>query len=87
MSWISELDKYGYNFLIDELVWHIEQGRIPLSVLLINDSERSGYEFSFPELEPVFLKVNPEALQESWVEAKEIVSKFGQLEGMCFVHS
>ena len=87
MSWISELDKYGYNFLIDELVWHIEQGRIPLSVLFINDSECSGYEFSFSELGPMFLKVNPEVLQETWVEAKEIVSKVGQLEGMRFVHS
>ena len=87
MSWISELDKYGYNFLIDELVWHVEQGRIPLSVQLIDDSEHSGYEFSFLELEPMFLKVNPEALQESWIEAKEIVSKFTQLEGMRFVHS
>ena len=58
MSWISELDKYGYNFLIDELVWHVEQGRIPLSVQLIDDSEHSGYEFSFLELEPMFLKVN-----------------------------
>ena len=87
MSWISELDKYGYNFLIDELVWHIEQGRIPVSVLLIDDPERSGYEFSFSEVEPMFLKVTPEALQESWIEAKEIVSKFAQLEGLRFAHS
>lgn len=87
MNWITELDKHGYNFLIDELVWHIEQGRTPLAVSFINEPERSGYEFSFSGSEPMFLKVNAEALQESWNEAKEIVSNFNQLEGMRFVHS
>ena len=87
MSWISKLDEYGHNHLIDELVWHLEQGRTPESVKLVNNSELSGYEFSFSELEPMFLKVNPEAIQSSWQEAKEIVSKFNQLQGMRFVHS
>ena len=87
MSWISELDKYGHNFLIDELVWHIEQERMPLSVRLVKNLEQSGYEFSFSESEPMFLTVNTEALQDNWVEAKEIVSKFSQLEGINFVHS
>ena len=87
MNWIAELDKHGYNHLIDELVWHLEQGRTPLAVILVNDPERSGYDFSFSESELMFLKVNPEALQENWNEAKEIVSNFEQLEGMRFVHS
>jgi len=35
----------------------------------------------------MFLKVNPDALQNSWEEAKEIAGKFSQLEDMRFVHS
>ena len=87
MSWIDELDKHGYNFLIDELVWHIEQGRTPLSVSIAQKEEQAGYEFLFSESEPMFLKVNPEKLKEHWLEAKKIASKFSQLEGMHFVHS
>ena len=54
---------------------------------LVKDSERVGYEFSFSESQPMFLKVNPDALQNSWEEAKEIAGKFRQLEDMRFVHS
>ena len=85
MNWINELDKYGYNILIDELVWHIEKGRNPLSVKLVRSSKQSGYEFLFSKAEPSFLNVNPEAIEENWFEAKEIVDKFTQLEGMSFV--
>lgn len=87
MTWISNLDKYGHNHLIDELVWHIEQGRSPVSVKLVKNSEQSGYEFSFSESEPMFLNINPEAIGDSWQEAQEIVSKFKQLQGLSFVHN
>ena len=84
MSWITELDKYGHNFLIDELVWHLELGKTPTAVIFVNDSECSGYEFTFSEFEPMFLKVSFEAFHDNWIQAKEIVRKFYQLEGMCF---
>ncbi|MGY9106075.1 MAG: hypothetical protein ACKVG0_06020 [Alphaproteobacteria bacterium] len=87
VNWVSELDEHGYNFLIDELVWHIEQGRMPVSVGIAQKAEELGYEFRFSESEPMFLRVNPEMLQEHWAEAIEIVRKFSQLEGMRFVHS
>ncbi|WP_334078474.1 hypothetical protein [Microbulbifer sp. M83] len=87
MSWISGLDSYGYNFLIDELVWHLEKGREPVSVLLSKGESKSGYEFHFSNSETAFLEVNSEMIEEHWLEAKEIVESFSQLRGLRFVHS
>lgn len=87
MNWIEELDKHGHNFLIDELVWHIEEGRNPVSVCLISQASKSGFEFHFSNGEPSFLKVNPAALEASWTEAKRIVGFFSQLENLRFESS
>ena len=40
MNWINELDKHGYNFLVDELVWHLEQGRTPIAIAKLSEHEK-----------------------------------------------
>ena len=51
MTWIDELDKYGENVLIDELVFHLENGREIISVAKIDDSVAGpGYMFIICEI-------------------------------------
>ncbi len=47
MDWIEELDKNGYNILIDELVWHLEQGRTPTAIVKCSKNNTYGFEFYF----------------------------------------
>jgi hypothetical protein len=84
---ISEIDKYSYHFLIDELVWHLDAATPPLYLALVKDEEQTDFQFSSSELESVFLKVNSEALYAGWVDAKAIVSQFSERKGMHFLHS
>ena len=87
MSWIEELDKHGHNILIDELVWHLEEGRKPVSVSIISDESGPGYEFKFSDGGASFLKVNPAAIHASWSEAKRIAGLFSQLQELRFENS
>ena len=87
MDWIEELDKHGHNFLIDELVWHIEQGRIPVEVAKCTKDNTVGYEFRFEKDKPMFLKVVPDMIDDHWKEALEITSEFPQLESIRYVVS
>ena len=87
MNWINELDKHGYNFLVDELVWHLEQGRIPIAIAKVSGHDAVGYEFRFENEKPHFLKVSPEMLDKHWVEAQQIMSEFVQLQGVEYVAS
>lgn len=87
MDWIKELDKHGYNFLIDELVWHLEQGRNPNEVAKCTKHNIVGYEFRFEHEKPSFLKVVPEQLHQYWEEAQEITCQFSQLGNLKYVVS
>ena len=85
MDWINELDKYGYNFLIDELVWHLEQGKIPTDIIKREKDGLSGCEFLFENEQPRFLQVIPELLDEHWKEAQKITASFPQIASIKYV--
>lgn len=87
MSWIEELDKYGQNFLIDELVWHLEKGRMPVSILMECSTGRTGIVFHFESAEPAFLSVPERMLHGHWREAQEILSEFGELRYLRYMSS
>ena len=87
MNWIEELDKHGYNFLVDELVWHLEQGRTPITMVKRSKGDLVGFEFYFENEKPHFLKVAPEMLDKHWKEAQKITADFSQLEGIEYVVS
>jgi len=87
MDWIKELDKHGCNFLVDELVWHLEQGRTPIAMVKRSKDDAVGFEFRFENEKPQFLQVVPNMLDKHWEEAQEITSGFPQLGSMEFVVS
>lgn len=80
MKYLTELDKHGYNFLIDELVWHLEKDDIPSSIMKIIDSDIPGYEFQFPFKENSFLEVDKGMIEEHWTEAISIMKQFDELK-------
>jgi hypothetical protein len=87
MNWIKELNKHGYNFLVDELVWHLEQGRMPITVAKRTKEDMVGFEFRFENEKPYFLTVNPDMLNKHWEEAQKIIADFPQLENVEYVVS
>jgi len=87
MDWIEELDKNGYNILIDELVWHLEQGRTPTAIVKCSKNNTYGFEFYFENEKLHFLNVAPNILDKHWEEAQEIISGFPQLGGIKYVVS
>ncbi len=70
MDWIEELDKHGYNFLVDEFVWHLEQGRTPIAVVKLSKDDNVGFEFRFENENTHFLQVDPDMIDKQWEEAQ-----------------
>ena len=87
MNWIQQLDKNGFNFLIDELVWHLEQERFPLTIRKINSNIRTGFEFVFKDGETHFLNVKKDALEQNWSEAIAISKEYPELKGVIYENS
>lgn len=83
MTWIHALDKHGYNAVIDELAWHLREGRKPSGVVK-RSSPEPGVEFEFPGRDGAFLKVFGSILDQNWREAQEIVREFPQLRSFEF---
>ncbi|HXG84535.1 MAG TPA: hypothetical protein VNI84_10955 [Pyrinomonadaceae bacterium] len=85
MDWKEELDKHGYNLLVDELVWHLDQGRIPIAVIKQSKDDDVGFEFRFENETPHFLKVTPDLFNEHWEEAQKITAGFPQLGSIEYI--
>jgi len=83
MSWIDALDQYGHNFLIDQLVYLIEQTKPVVSVS--KSQNPVGYLFRFDDGTTDFVSVLPQFLDEHWIEAIEIVKNFSELSEFTFV--
>jgi hypothetical protein len=83
MSWIETLDEHGYNVLIDELAWHLREGRQPSGVVRRSAPE-PGVEFQFPDRDGAFLFVDGAILDMNWREAAEVVRQFPQLHSFEF---
>ncbi len=81
MSWIDELDRHGYNVLLDELVWHLENGHDVVSIRRENNGpDGPGFRFILRGAEPHFLSVTFVNLDAHWNEARQITSRFWQLD-------
>jgi len=85
MHWLKKLDKHGSNLLIDELVWHLEEGRVLTRIVRFKNAKKTGFEYHFEENHPRFLDVDKDSLDSSWDEAKTIISKFPQLAHLAFL--
>jgi hypothetical protein len=83
MEWMDDLEKDAWNTIIDELVWHVRNGRMP-SALARTQAPDSGVEFQFPRTPTVFLPVDAHALATHWEQAVEIIGRFTQLDALRF---
>lgn len=87
-AWISELDEHGHNFLIDELVYHLEGGRTVKAIEMRDKFyDEVGYNFVFSDGSDTFLKVPPEMIGDHWNEAKQIAQAFPMLLQMRFIEA
>lgn len=75
MEWIDDLEREAWNDVIEELVWHLRNGRTPTIIAGHSTPER-GVEFLFKDLPAVFL---PVANPARWKEAVQIIERFPQL--------
>ncbi|MCD9086359.1 hypothetical protein [Stenotrophomonas sp. SY1] len=75
MEWIDDLEKETWNDVIDELVWHLRNGRMP-TLITRQLTPDSGVEFRFKDLPAVFLPVDNHV---RWDEAVQIIDRFPQL--------
>ncbi len=82
MEWIDRLDREGWNFVIDELVWHLEEGRV-LTAIAVTFAPISGVEFRFDNAEPVFFPIDRPHVREHWFAAVEIIRTFPELNSVC----
>ena len=85
MSWIDDLDEHSYNFLIDELVWHLRESRTVISIRKEQGGgDGTGFRFLFRGHDSQFLSVNPDFLDSHWNEAQQITRRFSQLERLTY---
>ncbi len=75
MEWIDELERDAWNDVIEELVWHLRNGRTP-TIISRHCAPERGVEFLFKDLPAVFLPVNDTV---RWTEAVQIIERFPQL--------
>ena len=81
MDWIDQLEKDAWNVVIDELVWHLREGRKPVIIRKHFLSNR-GIEFCFETAKPMFLAVEGNLLEDHWKEAVAIIGRFPQLSAL-----
>ena len=78
MDWIDEIEEDAWNVVIDELVWHLREGRT-LSEIRRRFEPRSGVEFCFEAAQPAFFSVEEKFLKEHWDDSIAIIRRFSQL--------
>lgn len=83
MDWIDRLDEHGWNVIIDELAWHLREGRSPVLVKRVA-SPSAGVEFGFAAPPATFFPVAEGLLEEHWMAALEIALGFPELAHVAF---
>jgi hypothetical protein len=81
MDWIDKLEEDAWNVVIDELVWHLREGRLPTSISRQLAPSR-GILFRFTESPDSFFPVEGDFLEARWDEALQILSRFPQLQAV-----
>lgn len=79
MDWIDQLEEEAWNTVVDELVWHLREGRMPISIHRQFSPER-GVEFKFDGAPTAFYPIQNHFLEDHWDEAVAIISRFPQLQ-------
>ena len=83
MEWLDDLEKDAWNAIIEELLWHLRQGRTP-SALARTHSPDCGVEFWFAHTPTVFLPLTADSLTAHWQHATEAIARFRQLDAVRF---
>ena len=83
-EWLLNLDKYGYNFIVDELVFHLEHGATVETIQKVSDLDRSGVLFHFLGHGDSFLDMPSDQLEAHWDESREITSQFAELSDLVY---
>ncbi|WP_296247222.1 hypothetical protein [uncultured Stenotrophomonas sp.] len=78
MQWIDDLEVEAWNTVIEELVWHLRNGRTPTTITRQFEPER-GIAFRFSSAPPCFLAITDTALEHHWKDAVAIIGRFPQL--------
>ena len=81
MDWIDKLEEDAWNVVIDELVWHIREGRLPTSISRQFTPAR-GIRFGFADSTEAFFPIEGDSLENHWAEAVQILSRFPQLQAV-----
>ena len=80
MDWLDRLDRdEGWNPIIDELAWHLREGRWPVAVVALPQ----GVEFRFAHASPQFHHMAAGSFAEHWrdaVRAIETVPALGTIQ-------
>ena len=78
MAWIDDLEKDAWNVVIDELVWHLREGRMPV-IVRRRSTPSTGVEFCFESAQPAFLAIEQSFFKEHWEEAVAIIGRCSEL--------
>lgn len=81
MEWINELEKEAWNVIIDELVWHLREGRVPVAIRR-QFTPRRGIEFCFHSAQPSFFSIEGSFLEEHWSKAVAIIRECSELSDL-----
>jgi hypothetical protein len=69
--------------VIDELVWHLQEGRVPMRVRCELHPQR-GIHFTFSD-STAFFPIKSSLLQEHWEAAVAIIEGFPELAAMACI--
>ena len=86
MDWIENLEKEAWNVVIDELVWHLQEVRIPVAIRK-HVTPMKRVEFCFESEQPAFLTVEQSFFDEHWNEAISIIGRCPELRALKTVDS
>jgi hypothetical protein len=78
MQWIDDLEVDAWNTVIEELVWHLRNGRTPTTITRQFAPQR-GIEFRFNSSPSSFLPIADASLENHWKQAIDIINRFPQL--------
>ena len=81
MTWIDQLEKDAWNVIIDELVWHLREGRMPVAVHR-HFTPKRGVEFCFESAQPAFFSIEGIFLEEHWDAAVAIIRQCSELNAL-----
>ena len=81
MDWVDQLEEDAWNVVIDELVWHLREGRLPTSIDRQFNPTR-GIRFRFKDSADAFFPIEDHLLEDHWDEALEIIARFPQLQAI-----